>query len=104
MFEEFWLSTLLLPLLIVLLKSEIANLYKSWGVFKTRSFDEDRDPNTPDSCQVYDVASGEWRDILIVRYAFSLNKNKRGVFVLHPADGKLELNQKWAAERIPLLA
>lgn len=104
MFENFWLGTLLLPLVAVLLKSEIANAYKSWTVFNSRSFDEDRDPDTPDSCQVYNSATGQWNDVLIVRYGFALNKNKRGVFVLHPVDGKLGSGKEWAAERISLLA
>lgn len=103
MFENFWFATFLLPLLAVLLKSEIANLYKSWTVFHRRSFDQDRDPDTPDSCQVYDDATGQWNDVLIVRYGFALDKNKRGVFVLHPVDGKLGKDKQWAAERISLL-
>lgn len=104
MFDNFWLATIILPLFAILLKSEIVDLYISWTVFKSRSFDEDRDPDTPDRCQIYDEATGQWHDVLISHYAFSLDKNKRGVFVFHPVDGKLGINKKWAAERIPLLA
>lgn len=102
-FENFWLSTIIFPLLVILLKKEITNLYKSWSVFQTRPFDEDRDPSSPDSCQVYNDATGEWNDILIARYSFSFDKNKRGVFVFHPIDGQLGADKEWAAERIPLL-
>ena len=101
--ENFWVGTILIPLLIVLLKSEITNIYKSWTVFHARAFDKDRDPNTPDSCQILNGATGQWGEILIERYSFSWDKNKRGVFVLHPVDNKLGLNKEWAAERIPLL-
>ena len=102
-FENSWLGTAILPLFVILLKKEFINLYKSWSVFQTRPFDEDRDPNSPDSCQVYDNATGQWNDILIARYSFSFDKNKRGVFVFHPIDGELGIGKEWSAERIPLL-
>ncbi|AFY38084.1 hypothetical protein Lepto7376_1751 [[Leptolyngbya] sp. PCC 7376] len=102
-FENFWIGTVIVPLFVILLKKEIVNLYKSWSVFQTRPFDEDRDPSTPDSCQIYNTATGEWNDIFIARYSFSLDKNNRGVFVFHPVDGKLGADKDWAAERIPLL-
>ena len=101
--ENFWIGTIIVPLFVILLKKEIIKLYKSWSVFQTRPFDEDRDPNSPDSCQVYDSATGQWNDILIARYSFSLDKNQRGVFVFHPVDGQLGADKDWAAERIPLL-
>ena len=103
MITSFLVGTVTVPLIAALFKNEIANFYKALTVFSTRPFDEDRDPNTPDSCQLYNAASGEWQDILIERYAFSLNKNKRGVFVYHPIDGKLAPKKDWAAERIPLI-
>ena len=92
-------GTLLLPLLIALFKSEIAALYQSWAIYNSRPFDRDRNPDTPDRCQLYNSATGEWEDILIEKYQFSVDRDKRGVFIRHAVnDGETVL---WARERIP---
>ncbi|NER80597.1 MAG: hypothetical protein F6K42_13685 [Leptolyngbya sp. SIO1D8] len=92
-------GTLLFPLLIALFKQEIASVYQSWAVYNSRPFDKDRNPNTPDRCQLYNSATGSWETILIEKYQFSLDRDRRGVFICH-AIGDQEVKQ-WARERIP---
>lgn len=97
--NQFLLGTVLFPLLAALFKNEISNLYKSWTIYNARPFDADRDPNTPDRCQLHSAATGNWSNILIERYCFSLNQNEAGVYIRH-----LLPDGKTSAERIPLLA
>lgn len=92
-------GTLLLPLLIALFKREISNLYLSWAVYHSRPFDQDRDPGTPDRCQLYNSATGTWESILIEKYQFSLNQDKRGVFICHPVATEDAI--AWSRERLP---
>lgn len=91
-------GTLLLSLVVALFKREIGSLYTSWAIYNSRPFDQDRDPSTPDRCQLYDASTGAWEDILIEKYQFSLNRDKRGVFICHSVPDK---NGVWARERIP---
>ncbi|MEL7315667.1 MAG: hypothetical protein AAFN08_12005 [Cyanobacteria bacterium J06559_3] len=93
-------GTLLLPLALALFKREIGSLYQSWAIYNSRPFDQDRKPDTPDRCQLYNSSTGKWEDILIEKYEFSWKQDQRGVFVCHPvaiADGSIQ----WAKERIP---
>ena len=76
-------GTLLFPLIIALFKREIGNLYQSWAIYNSRPFDQDRKPDTPDRCQLYNAATGGWENILIERYQFSWKQDKRGVFICH---------------------
>ncbi|MEM0979920.1 MAG: hypothetical protein AAGH78_06560 [Cyanobacteria bacterium P01_H01_bin.58] len=92
------IGTFLLPLLLALFKREIASLYQSWAIYHSRPFDQDRNPNTPDRCQLYNPSTGLWENILIEKYEFSLNQDKRGVFICHPV---AEDEKTWARERIP---
>ncbi|MEY2978175.1 MAG: hypothetical protein ACO3NK_02150 [Prochlorotrichaceae cyanobacterium] len=95
--NNYLLGSIVLPLLAGLFKNEISNLYKAWTVYKSRPFDADRDPNTPDRCQLQSAATGEWSDITIEKYCFSLNSDVAGVYITHQLpDGKT------ASERIPL--
>ncbi|MGA1624310.1 MAG: hypothetical protein ACO4AJ_01535, partial [Prochlorothrix sp.] len=55
--NQFLLGTVLFPLLAALFKNEISNLYKSWTIYNARPFDADRDPNTPDRCQLHSAAT-----------------------------------------------
>ena len=92
-------GTLLLPLVVALFKREIGSLYQSWAIYNSRPFDQDRKPDTPDKCQLYNSATGKWEDILIERYQYSWKQDKRGVFIGHPvAQGD---TTQWARERIP---
>lgn len=96
--NKFVLGTVLLPLLAALFKNEISSLYRTWVLYKNRDFDADRDPNTPEFCQLHNPGTGSWSDIQIQRYCFSLNQNKSGVYIRHLlADGKT------AEERIPFV-
>lgn len=92
-------GTLVLSILVALFKRELGSLYVSWAVYHSRPFDQDRNPSTPDRCQLYDPSSGGWENILIEKYQFSLSQDKRGVFICHPVTEGDTLH--WARERIP---
>ncbi|WP_353258518.1 hypothetical protein [Prochlorothrix hollandica] len=93
--NAFLLGSILVPLLAGLFKSEIIGIYQTWALYNVRPFDEDRNPNTPDRCQLHSAATGQWSDITIEKYCFSLNKNKAGVYIRH-----LLPDNKTAAEQI----
>lgn len=95
------LGTVLLPILAALFKREIAALYKAWAIYNSRPFDRDRNPNTPDQCQLYNPATGDWEEVLIEKYSFSLNRDKRGVFICHAVTDGAGGPTRWARERIP---
>lgn len=91
------IGTLLLSLVAAVFKRELVSLYQSWSIYNSRPFDQDRQPDTPDHCQLYD--QGKWEDILIEKYQFSLKQDERGVFICHKVtDGG---SVRWARERIP---
>ncbi|MGF1521705.1 MAG: hypothetical protein ACFBSF_05225 [Leptolyngbyaceae cyanobacterium] len=94
-------GTLLLPLVVALFKREIGSLYQSWAIYNSRPFDQDRKPDTPDRCQLYNSSTGEWEDILIEKYKFSWKQDQRGVFICHPVATKDDNTMQWAKERIP---
>ena len=96
--NSYLLGVILVPALTAIFKKEMGAFLTAWDVYRSRSFDADRDPNTPDRCQLQVGATGEWKDILIERYSMSLNKNKRGVYIRHLLD-----NGQTAQEKIPLL-
>mgnify|MGYP001796495744 CR=1 FL=1 len=75
------LGTLLFSIVAAVFKQEIASLYRSWSIYNSRPFDQDRQPGTPDRCQLYNRATGGWEDILIEKYQFSLKPEQSGVFI-----------------------
>ncbi|MDA0266901.1 MAG: hypothetical protein O2890_03120 [Cyanobacteria bacterium] len=77
------LGTLLLSVVAAVFKGEIASLYRSWSLYHARPFDQDRKPDTPDRCQLYNPSTGGWEDILIEKYQFSLKPDRSGVFICH---------------------
>jgi len=84
-----------------LFKKEIATMWKAWKVYKSRPFDSDRDPDTPDRCEVLggNAQGGtEWKEVEIVKYKMSRNADLRGVYINHLLD-----SGKKAAEKIPLV-
>lgn len=92
-------STLLLPIVVALFKREINSLYVAWAIYHSRPFDQDRNPLTPDRCQLYNEATGVWENVLIEKYQFSWKRDQRGVFICHSAtDGS---TASWARERLP---
>ena len=93
------LGTVLLSLIVALFKREIGSLYQSWAIYNSRPFDQDRKPDTPDKCQLYNSATGEWENILIEKYQYSWRRDKRGVFICHPVTHGD--TTQWARERIP---
>ncbi|NJN20122.1 MAG: hypothetical protein HC812_01565 [Leptolyngbya sp. RL_3_1] len=92
------LGTLLFSVVAAVFKGEIASLYRSWGIYNARPFDQDRQPDTPDRCQLHNPSTGGWEDILIEKYQFSLRPDQSGVFICHTVtnDG----NTYQARERI----
>ncbi|MEO0986283.1 MAG: hypothetical protein AAFY20_12120 [Cyanobacteria bacterium J06639_14] len=92
-------GTLLLSLIVALFKREIGSLYQSWAIYNSRPFDQDRKPDTPDRCQLYNSATGDWEDILIEKYQFSWKRDQRGVFICHTVMNGDTI--KLAKERIP---
>lgn len=92
-------GTLLLPLAVALFKREIASLIRSWAIYNSRPFDQDRKPDTPDRCQLYNEATGIWENILIEKYQFAWRRDQSGVFIRHPIQG--DDVAQWSRERIP---
>jgi hypothetical protein len=93
------ISTLLLSIVAAMFKRELTNLYQSWSIYNSRPFDQDRQPDTPDHCQLYNPSTGGWEDILIEKYQFSFKQDERGVFICHQVtDGQ---TTRLSRERIP---
>jgi len=82
--KHFIFSLVLIPVSVAFFKKEIGDFITAFSIYRNRRFDEDRDPNTPDTCQLLNPAKGKWTTVIIEKYVFSLNKNKSGVYVLHP--------------------
>ena len=59
----------------------------AWMSYRRRPFDLDRDPKTPDWCQLYNPGSGTWDTVSLV-FRFTLWKGDNGVFVTYydPSD------------------
>ena len=77
-------TMILLPVFAGIFKSEIANTWAAWCVYKDRPFDLDRDPNTPEICMMCNGATGEWGLVIIHRYVFwRLQSARRGVWFSH---------------------
>jgi len=98
--DNFVIGAVVLPVLIGLFKTELGNLLKAWRIYRARPFDKDRDPLTADKCQVLCGATGDWKDITILKYQMSLSAGKRGVFIQHADGGKEKVSLlEWASMR-----
>jgi hypothetical protein len=84
--------------ILAMFKDETINGVKALRVFHARPFDKDRDPDTPDRCQLFNEATGEWDDIIILKYKFSFNPDIRGAYIAH-----LLGETYMAKEKIPLV-
>lgn len=82
--NEWLIAAVVLPVVAGIFKTELRNLWKAWSVYRARPFDEDRDPNTPSTCELFNGAAGTWEPIEIEKYQMSLKKGNRGVFVKYP--------------------
>lgn len=69
----------------------VAYLIEAFLYMRRRPWDENRDPDEPDKCQVFNDASGEWQDIYIYDYKFGLNRHKNGVYIAYPVYSKEEI-------------
>jgi len=87
----------LIPILGAMFKNEVGNLMNAWYVYRFRRFDN-RDPDRPDECQLFNPATGQFEDILIDAYIFHWKRSKRGVFIRHILG-----NDTYAAEKITLV-
>jgi hypothetical protein len=79
----------ILPVLAGIFKNEIGMLFKSWNAYRNRPFDTDGDPETPETCEILNGATGEWVPVEILRYCWSPKATKRGVWIKY-ADGGVE--------------
>lgn len=98
--NEWIIGAVLLPVIAAVFKKEIGGLWKAWSIYRARPFDEDRDPNTPSTCQVLNGATGKWGDIIIEQYVMSLKKSKRGVYLKYPTGEREKISLlDWADMR-----
>ncbi len=79
--------------IVGLFKKELGTMWTAWRVYKSRPFDSDRDPNTPDRCEIFgENAQGgkDFEEVEIIKYCFwTWNRDKRGVYINHLLpDGK----------------
>jgi len=79
--NEVLIGMIVIPVVVGIFKTEIFNFFKAWSIYRARPFDKDRNPNTPDSCQVLCTATGKWISITILKYVMSFDKVKRGVYI-----------------------
>ena len=94
-----WLITvILLPIIAGLFKKEIGDLVTAWKVYKSRPFDADRDSKSPDRCELLNAATGEFVEVEIQKYVFSINRDVRGVYINH-----LLPDGRKSAEKISLI-
>jgi len=83
-----WLwAIVILPVVAGFFKAEIGKLFTAWNVYRLRAFDADGNPATSDKVQILNVATGEWGDVTIKRYVFSLSSRTRGVYLEYPDGG-----------------
>lgn len=84
-----WLwAAVVFPVLIGFFKNEIGKIIKSWNIYRLRSFDLDGNPFTEDHLQILNSATGQWGDITIERYIFSMSSRTRGVYLRYPDGGR----------------
>lgn len=82
------IKILIVPVGLAFFKNEIGNLFKAWGVYRLRAFDQDGNPATSDKAQLLNGATGQWGDIVIEKYVFSISARKRGVYIRYPDGGR----------------
>lgn len=103
------IKVLIIPVVLGFFKTEIANLITAWNVYRKREFDRDGDPDSPDKAQLLNGSTGQWGDITIEKYVFSLNSAERGVYVLYPDGGRerislinwAKMRKRWPPEEKP---
>lgn len=92
-----WHTAILIPAAAAFFKEELNSFLDDWRIYHSRPFDKDRNPNTPDYCQLFYEATGQWKMVAIERYTFGILPSARKVWIRHPIpDGR------WAQEKISL--
>jgi hypothetical protein len=98
--NEWMVGAVVLPVLAGIFKNELGGLWKAWSVYKARPFDNDRDPDTPSTCELFNASSGLWEPVEIERYRMSLKKGERGVFLRYPDGTREKISLvEWAGMR-----
>ena len=98
--DSFMVSAVALPVVAGIFKNEISNLFKALDAYTSRPFDTDRNPDTPEVCELLNGATGQWGKIEIERYKMSLSKSKRGVFIKYPGGQQEKISLvAWAKMR-----
>lgn len=81
-FQEFLVSSILFPVLLLIIKSLIGDEIVYWlhffHCYFHRPFDLDGNPATPDWLMLYNPGNGEW-EISSIQYRFCFNKDYAGV-------------------------
>ena len=68
-----WLwSFILLPFIVGFSKSYINSFLQDYSIYKNRMFDDDQNPKTGQSCYIKSSATGNWSQIVVSEYTFSI--------------------------------
>ena len=98
--QSWGMAAVIIPLIMAFFKKEIGGLITAYFLFRKREFDRDGKPETSEKVQLLNGATGQWGDITIVKYEFSFNATKRGVYVEYLDGGKERISFiKWSNMR-----
>lgn len=85
MMESIVVGSILVPAIVAMFKTQIAQFFDDYTVYKNRMFDADGDPGTGEYCYLQNKTTGKFVKLMVFKYEFSFWPSKRLVWVLWPA-------------------
>lgn len=81
--QEGALISFILVALKNVFKNQIKYFFTALAFYLRRPYDRDRDPKSPDRCQIFNPGNGKYETVYI-RHHFSLRRHENGVYVHWP--------------------
>ena len=80
--KNWFYSVIILPIIIGFFKSTISTYIEDRKIYKTRKYDDDKNPKTGEYCLLQSGATGNWNKILIKEYKFGILPTSRKVITI----------------------
>ena len=93
-------AIIVVPVAVGVFKAELGRAWSAWSTYRTRAFDLDGDPFSPNDCEMLNGATGQWGPAVIEKYVMWSRPSNWGVYVTYPDGGKEHFGYPaWASIR-----